>query len=129
MRTKFSILFIVVAVLVSASVLAHHGAAVVYHLDQSVTKTGVVVDFQFINPHVLVFFEVDEDNGETVLWSGGLTSPNRLARSDGWSVNTLETGDEITITGAPARGGAPSLWVEQVMHDGQALLGGPQPTR
>ncbi|HEY5623822.1 MAG TPA: DUF6152 family protein [Gammaproteobacteria bacterium] len=128
-KTKLATLGTLVAVLASASVSAHHGASSVYLMDQSVTKTGIVTDYQFINPHVLVFFEVEDDSGEKTVWSAGLTSPNRLARSDGWSVSTLKQGDEVTVVGAPARGNAPSIWVEQVMLNGEALLGGPQPTR
>ncbi len=111
-------------VLGSGAVLAHHGASVVYDLSQSLTMTGSVTDFQFVNPHVLIFFEVQADDGTTTIWSAGLTSPNRLARSDGWSKDMFQPGDAVTITGSPARTGAPSLWVEQVFDgDGNPLLG------
>ena len=111
-------------VLGSGVVLAHHGASVVYDLSQSVTMTGTVTDFQFVNPHVLIFFEVEADDGTTTVWSAGLTSPNRLARSDGWSQDMFQSGDSVTVTGSPARGGAPSLWVDQVLDsDGSPLLG------
>jgi hypothetical protein len=107
----------------SAGVVAHHGASSVYDLGKSLNMSGTVTDYQFVNPHVLVFFEVTEANGDVVIWSAGLTSPNRLARSDQWTKDTLKVGDEVTIVGAPARGGAPSLWVEQVLLDGAPLLG------
>jgi hypothetical protein len=101
---------------------AHHGASVVYDLNQKVSITGTVTDFQFVNPHVLIFFEVTGEDGAVVTWSAGLTSPNRLARSDGWSRETLKPGDQVSITGSPARGGAPSLWVQQVTVGGDPLL-------
>ena len=111
-------------ILGSGAVTAHHGASVVYDLSQSMTMTGSVTDFQFVNPHVLIFFEVQADDGTKTVWSAGLTSPNRLARSDGWSKDMFQPGDTVTITGSPARGGAPSLWVEQVLDgDGNPLLG------
>ena len=120
-----------IAALVAASILtgvgaqAHHGASVVYDLSQHVTLTGMVTDFQFVNPHVLIFFEVASDDGTTTVWSAGLTSPNRLARSDGWTKDMFEPGDVVTITGSPARGGAPSLWVEGVLDgEGKSLLSG-----
>jgi len=115
----------VLALAVNAgTALAHHGAAVVYDLAQSVTFTGIVTDFQFVNPHVLIFFEVEGADGKKTVWSAGLTSPNRLARSDGWSKDTLKPGDSVSITGNPARSGAPSLWVEGVLDgNGRALLG------
>lgn len=107
-----------------AAVLAHHGASVVYDLSQHLTMTGTVTEFQFVNPHVLIFFEVEGDDGVKTVWSAGLTSPNRLARSDGWSRDMFRPGDTVTITGSPARGGAPSLWVEAVLDaNGNSLLG------
>jgi hypothetical protein len=109
--------------LLSAGVVAHHGASSVYDLGKSLNMTGTVTDYQFVNPHVLIFFEVTEDDGDVVVWSAGLTSPNRLARSDQWTKDSLKIGDEVTVIGAPARGGAPSLWVEQVLLDGSPMLG------
>lgn len=126
MRTLVKSTTLVIGLILgSGAVLAHHGASVVYDLSQSLTMTGAVTDFQFVNPHVLIYFEVEADDGTTTIWSAGLTSPNRLARSDGWSKDMFQPGDTVTITGSPARSGAPSLWVEQVMDgDGRPLLGG-----
>jgi hypothetical protein len=124
-RLSFAAIFSFAAgiVLFSAGVAAHHGASVVYDLNQTVDMSGAVTDFQFVNPHVLIFFEVTERDGTIVVWSAGLTSPNRLARSDRWTKNTLRPGDWVTVTGAPARGGAPSLWAAQVVANGKPLLG------
>jgi hypothetical protein len=124
-KNRFAAIFSIATgiMLFSAGVAAHHGASVVYDLNQTVDMTGAVTDFQFVNPHVLIFFEVTERDGTMVVWSAGLTSPNRLARSDRWTKNTLRPGDWVTVTGAPARGGAPSLWVAQVVANGKPLLG------
>ena len=101
---------------------AHHGTSATYDPIQTVTIMGTVTDFEFVNPHVLIFFDVTGQDGAVVRWSAGLTSPLRIARSDGWSRDTLKPGDRISITGFPARSGAPSLWVEQVFLDGKPLL-------
>ena len=109
----------------SGVALAHHGSSVVYDLSQHITLTGKVTEYQFVNPHVLIFFEVEGDDGTKTVWSAGLTSPNRLARSDGWTKDMFKAGDTVTISGSPARSGAPSLWVEAVSDaNGKALLGG-----
>jgi len=102
---------------------AHHGTSATYDLSQSVTITGTVTEFQFANPHVLIFFDVTGQDGAVVRWSAGLTSPLRVARSDAWSRDTLKPGDQIAVTGFTARSGAPSLWVEQIILDGEPLLG------
>ncbi len=125
MRARFAVISLAATatMLVSVGAGAHHGASVVYDLNQTLNMTGMVTDFQFVNPHVLVFFEVTAEDGSSVVWSAGLTSPNRLARSDGWSKETLKPGDHVTIAGAPARGGAPSLWVGGIVLNGEPLFG------
>jgi hypothetical protein len=122
-RAFYSACIAVTLAVTSGLALAHHGAAVVYDLSQHLTMSGQVTEFQFVNPHVLIFFEVQNDDGTSTVWSAGLTSPNRLARSDGWSRDTFKPGDTVTITGSPARSGAPSLWVDAVLDgDGNSML-------
>jgi hypothetical protein len=100
----------------------HHGSNVVYDLTQSITVTGVVADFKFVNPHALIYLDVSNEAGETVQWLAGLPSASSLGSNENWTKTTVAPGNTITITGAPARGGAPSLWVEQITHAGQPLL-------
>ena len=100
----------------------HHGSNVVYDLTQSITVTGTVTKFQFVNPHALIFFEVTGENGEVVEWLAGLSSASSLGANEGWTRDMLAPGDRITITGSPARGGAPSVWTEQIVRDGKPLL-------
>ena len=99
----------------------HHGSNIVYDLTQSVTVTGTVTEFQFVNPHVQLLFDVGGDDGAVVGWLAGLPSTIRLD-AEGWTRETLKPGDEVTVTGAPARNGAPSLWVEQILLNGEPLL-------
>ena len=75
MKNRFAAIFSIATgiMLLSAGVAAHHGASVVYDLNQTVDMTGAVTDFQFVNPHVLIFFEVTERDGTIVVWSAGLT--------------------------------------------------------
>jgi len=107
----------------SAASLGHHGSNVVYDLNQTITIAGTVTGFQFVNPHALIFLEVTGEDGAVVGWLAGLPGPNRLARSEGWSRDTFKPGDQISITGAPARSGSPSVWVEQVFLNDKPLLG------
>ncbi|MGI9257843.1 MAG: DUF6152 family protein [Gammaproteobacteria bacterium] len=119
----------IAGVLISATVAqAHHGGAA-YNNEESVTVTGAVTKFDFINPHVLIYIAVTGDGGEVVEWSGELTSPNRLARMERgstvqWSKDLLQPGDEITLSGNPARSGAPSLRLRSVVDsEGVVLVG------
>ena len=108
---------------------AHHGGAA-YDGSETITVTGAVTKFEFINPHVLIYIAVMEEDGDAVEWSGELTTPLRLARMgrEGvvqWSKDILQPGDEITLSGNPARSGAPSLRLRKVIDShGVALIGG-----
>ena len=112
----------------SIQAIAHHGGAA-YDSSLSKTVTGKVSQFHFLNPHVLIYVEVEDESGKLVEWSGELTSPNRLARMErgsttSWSKDILQPGDEITLSGNPARSGAPSLRLKRVVDsDGAVLVG------
>jgi DNA/RNA endonuclease YhcR with UshA esterase domain len=99
---------------------AHHGTAN-FDTTKSVTVKGAVTQFQFINPHVTIALDVKDEKGTVQTWQGALTSPNHLMRS-GWSKDTLKSGDVITISGFPAKSGAPEIWIQKVvMANGEAL--------
>ncbi len=102
----------------------HHGSNVVYDLAQSITLTGPVTEFQFVNPHTQILFEVTGEDGSIVIWLAGLSSSLGLGQNEGWTRETIKPGDEITITGSPARNDAPSIWVEQIDVNGEPLLKG-----
>ncbi len=121
-----------VSLLVSTNLSAHHGAAL-YDASETVTVRGAVTRFRFVFPHTLVYVAVPSDDGETVEWSGELTTPNRLARGigpggithePGWTRDTLTPGQVVELTGNPARNGAPSLRLLSIYDaEGIALVG------
>jgi len=89
--------------LASGPMLAHHSSAM-YDADHPVTLAGTVTEFRFINPHVQIHFEVQDENGKVVKWMAGSESPVRLFR-EGWNKETLKPGDQIIMTCAPAKDG------------------------
>jgi hypothetical protein len=108
--------------------LAHHGAGL-FDPDTMVSVTGTVTDFQFVNPHVLVYLTVTNDDGTEQNWAGELTAPNRLQRMTSlqvhWTRDILKPGDRIMMEGHPARNGAPAMDVITIINsDGIALIGG-----
>jgi uncharacterized protein DUF6152 len=56
MRTYRWGLLAVIALMITLPAFAHHGNAA-YDTTQAVTVRGTITDFEFINPHVMVFFE------------------------------------------------------------------------
>lgn len=110
----------------AAPVAAHHGASA-YDLGQTVSFTGTVTEFRFVNPHVLIYIATAGADGRERVWAGELTSPNRLARQGGavkWHKDLLAAGDVVTLTGRPARNGAPALLLTAVQDaTGNVLTG------
>lgn len=105
---------------VSTQLWAHHGVAI-YDAAQTVIVKGTVVDFHFANPHTMIYLDVKERGGDLERWEGELTSPNLLERL-GWSNHSLKMGDQVTVSGHPAKNGAKSLWVTKiVLPDGHEL--------
>jgi hypothetical protein len=114
--------------LAASHVSAHHGAGL-FDASTTVTVSGTVTQFHFVNPHVLVYVNVTGADGKAVEWAGELTSPNRLAREGSadvkWHKEILRPGDEITVTGNPARNGAPAMHITKIVDaSGAPLIGG-----
>ena len=62
MKTRVLALLAVAVLAVTGTAFAHHGAAA-YDMAKAVTVKGVVSEFQFINPHVLITIDVKSDDG------------------------------------------------------------------
>jgi hypothetical protein len=93
----------------AAPAVAHHGTLVSYDRDLQWTREAVVTRFNYANPHPQIFFDVTNEDGEVVHWSGELLpNPAGLLRV-GWtkarSLKALAPGTKINITIAPARAG------------------------
>ena len=112
-RRAFNLLAVALSLfVVSVPMFAHHGTAA-YDLSKTVTVKGKVTKFNFINPHVQVFFDVTGDKG-VEQWQAELTSPNHLVRT-GWSRDTLKPGDDVTITGYRTKDGTNSIWIAKIL--------------
>jgi Family of unknown function (DUF6152) len=85
---------------------AHHGFAGRYDEEHPVTVSGTVVEFQFMNPHSAIIFDVRDASGKVERWHAELGSAGSLHRADGWNEDALKPGDKITIIGPRAKNGA-----------------------
>jgi len=111
MRAIYLSLILLLALVTGA--LAHHGQAA-FDTSKTVTVTGTVTEFEFLNPHVQVYIEVKGDKGEKEKWQGELTAPNKLARA-GWTKRTLKPGDTVTLSGFQTQNGAKTLWIRKLV--------------
>ena len=102
MRFDRFIPFGLCAVLACSAALAHHSFAVFFDGEKSVAITGVVKEFQFVNPHGLIRLLVQNKDGTTEEWKIETNSPSILRRR-GWAPDSLKVGEKVTIDGWPAR--------------------------
>ena len=120
--------FVLVALLVSlfsisGSAFAHHGTAN-YDMTKVVTVKGTVTDFQFVNPHTLILFDVKNDQGVIEHWQAEATSPNHLVRA-GWSKDIIKAGEQISISGFRAKNGSTVMrFQKMVLANGQEISEG-----
>jgi hypothetical protein len=83
--------------------VAHHSVAM-FDRSQTVTITGTIKEFQWTNPHVVIWITSDKDDRQ--LWAIECTSPGVLTRN-GWTKRSLQAGDQVTIEAGPLRDGKP----------------------
>jgi hypothetical protein len=91
------------------SVQAHHSTAAIYDPAKEVKVTGALSKLQFVNPHGSITITVDNADGTTTDWTFTTGSATALAARGITKVgpNALKIGEELTVTGTPARNGSP----------------------
>ena len=91
--------------LVSGPAWGHHGNSA-YDEQHWITISGTVTEFVWANPHCQIFLDVKDDKGAVVNWAIESQSPGILRRNN-WTRTSVKAGDQIAITLAPAKNGAP----------------------
>ena len=90
----------------AASALAHHSRVAVYRTDDPpVTLRGTVTEVQWQNPHIWFYMDVVDEAGNVTNWEvelAGGSNPARMYRR-GWTADSLQIGDVVTVEGALAR--------------------------
>jgi hypothetical protein len=127
--TKYSWTLIVLLLALFAltvPISAHHGASA-YDNSALTTLSGTITDFQFIQPHPLIFLDVKDANGNVTKWFVEMTAPNHLVHY-GWNGHKLHAGQTIKVTGHIAKNGTKVLNLRQIFDaDGKEIPLGPPP--
>jgi Family of unknown function (DUF6152) len=126
-KSKVFIVFAAAVSLLAAPrpMAAHHGTAG-YDMTKTVTLTGTVKEFDWSNPHCVIYVDVKSDNGEVKHWILELAPPILMSRG-GWTKNALKPGDQITVETHPSKNGAPigtsgtAGFILKVVGNGTAL--------
>jgi hypothetical protein len=97
------LLAVVVGLLNSAALFAHHGAASIA-TDTEATLKGTVTKWIYANPHLLLMIDVKGENGEVKHWTLESQSPTVMYPS-GYRKDSFKPGDVVTVTARPAKNG------------------------
>jgi hypothetical protein len=107
MKFKLATSAVLIACLVAVCgpAWAHHGNSA-YDEAHWITISGTVTEFVWANPHCQIFLDVKDNKGAAVNWAIESQSPGIMRRNN-WTRTSVKAGDQITITLAPAKNGAP----------------------
>jgi hypothetical protein len=111
------------ALLFAGGALAHH-AYVMFDVQKEVTLQGVVKDFQWTSPHILVDLMVRDAAGKEAEWPIEGASPSMLSRF-GWTRSSMKPGDHIDLVIHPRRDGSAGGSLVKATVNGQVV--GEQP--
>lgn len=103
---------IIASAALTAPLFAHHGSSV--YDTKLTTYKGTVTDFQFMNPHSEVWFDVAGAEGKTEKWTGECPSLTTMSRI-GWTKSTFKAGDQVTFTGNVAKSGSKIMRLRKVV--------------
>jgi hypothetical protein len=99
LKSSFSLL--PVGLLLALPAGAHHSGAA-FDRTKTVEVVGTVAEIEWTSPHARLKVDAKDASGAKVTWDFELPSAVTLTRR-GWKKTSLAPGDEITVTGAPAR--------------------------
>jgi hypothetical protein len=94
-------------ILTTNQAVAHHSFAASF-IDEEIEAEGVVERYVFKNPHVIMYLNVTDEEGNETRWMVEGSAATSL-RSQGWSSETIEPGEYVHITGRAGRDGKPMI--------------------
>jgi hypothetical protein len=100
---------------------AHHSVAM-YDQQQDIRLEGVVGEFEWVDPHVYIRVETEEEGGESVVWLVEGRPPSAMSKL-GWSRDSLAIGERVSVAANPGRNANRKIALGQsvVKEDGTLL--------
>jgi len=125
-KVLFSALAIIAALAISVPVFAHHGGSEFNLTEVTTVKGGEITRFEFINPHIEIYWDVKNENGVVEHWHAEGTTPNILFRN-GWTKDSLKPGTELQLVeGNRCKNGDTCMRLRRVILQGGQELPVPQ---
>jgi Family of unknown function (DUF6152) len=102
MKAKLGLIVAVLGLCSAVPAIAHHGFDTEYDQSKKLTLTGTVTKVSWMNPHMRVYIDVTDANGQVTNWNLELTSPNNIRRQ-GWGPKDLVPGDKVNFEVNPGK--------------------------
>ena len=102
---------------------AHHSFATQFDPTKPVTLEGTVTKVEWRSPHIWVYLDVTDEEGNVTPWECEGGAPNALTRQ-GWSRQTLRLGSTLTIEGYVARNGSNTCNARTWIYEGRSVFAG-----
>jgi hypothetical protein len=101
----------------SSAPLAHHSVSGQFDMSKTATLKGVISRIDWINPHIFVYLDVDENGAKTTYMLE--TFPPSQMRAAGLTKELLtgKFGEVVTVTILPARDGSQHIgYIERITY-------------
>ncbi len=119
MRRLLPLKTVAVSLLFAVSVQAHHSVNGQFDANDRVTVTGTVARVDWVNPHIYVYLDVENEDGTVTTW-GLETGPTARMRRGGLTSTMLagKPGEQVTATGMPAlKEGSNTMWLIKIAYE------------
>ena len=126
MKRLLSACAFVLGLWIAVPAYAHHSMTG-FDRQKTVTLTGTIKGFGWVNPHSWIEMEVPNAKGGVDTWNVEMTAPGVLAKA-GWKSNPLKPGDKVSIAEHPLITGEPGgLFVSVTLANGTVMSERGQP--
>src|SRR5262245_11647873 len=106
----------------AAGASSHHAFSPVYDEKRTITVSGVVTQFRFVNPHAMMFMDVTDESGKVVKWAVEFAGSLNLSEV-GWTAQSIKAREQVTVTGNPTHTGCTGIFFRRLARpDGTELL-------
>ena len=92
---KFKLCIVAAFLPLSFQAKAHHSHGN-YQMTEYTVLEGIVTEFIFMNPHSWVYISVEDDDGDSKIWSLESGSVAALERA-GIAADTIAPGDKVSV--------------------------------
>ena len=87
------------------AMIAHHAYTAEFDTTKPVKLSGVLSKVEWSNPHIWIYLDVKDVNGNVTTWGFSASPPGMLQRR-GITRNSLKLGEVLTISGHRAKDGS-----------------------